>query len=131
METNTLKVDSDIQDKVLAIEDIKYRLKFMHEMKILNYEDITKIELIQKSKCSFKVYLNSEFDLAPLFIVTLQLILGSDYRKEICTLFNHYHMNMDYSNRLFTTKKYKNGNFIHAKIEDVTKLIKNYIGNGK
>jgi len=62
-----------------------------------------------------------------LFVVTLQLMLGSDYKKEINTLINHFKLEMEYSNRLFTTKRYANGKLKTAIIIDITKEVKDFV----
>lgn len=125
MEDNILKIDLDIPTLTKATKLIKERLAYMNDIKFLNINNVDKIEFLYKSTYGCKITLKSSW--TPEFIVILQLLLNSDYKKEINTLINHVKLKMKYSNRLFTSKRYTTGEIKTAKVIDKTKLIKSYV----
>lgn len=129
MESNILRIDLDIKTYNKTIKLLKERLSYMHDIRFMDISFIKKIELIYKSNYSCKIYCNHNF--SPEWIVILQLLLGSDYMKEVNTLINHFKLDMQYSNRMFTVKRYKNNKIIEAEIIDITNKIINYIKSNK
>ena len=125
-----LKVDLDLKYKKDALASIKSRFSYMHDLGFLKFKQVESINLVKKTNYSAKIRLKKPLkDMKS--IVLFQLMLGSDYRKEINTLINHYSLNMKYSNRMFDIKRYKGGEYKIAKIIDVTTEIYKYISSGK
>jgi hypothetical protein len=127
---DTLKIDLDAKSKSLAIKQICDRLSYMHDLKFLNISGIDKVFLITKTNTSVKIKFKRKC-LNVNSLVIMQLLLGSDYRKEINTLINFHYLRMQYFNRMFDVKRYKDGTIIEAKIEDVTDKVIKYILNEK
>lgn len=123
MELNLLRLDLDIKRKDQTINHIFERLSYFHDIGFLPIFAIESIVLIKKS--SYGAYITL---MKPLKnetnVVCFQALLGSDYRKETNTLINHHILEMQYSNRLFTTKRYKGGKIKTAKKYDITEIIK-------
>ena len=122
MDRDILKIDLDIKEEDLAIEELNSRLWYICGLGFFNLDRIKKIELIKKTNHSVRIFIDKELDVKTL--VLFQLILGSDYRKEVNTLMNYYFYNMKYFNRLFDIKRYRDGTFKKAKIKDITELVK-------
>jgi hypothetical protein len=131
MEKNILKIDLDMKNKKNVIKHLKERLSYVEDIGFFNVsEKIEKIILIKKSSYGCKIFLNENLK-EEYSIVIFQLILGSDYMKEINTLYNHYVLEMQYSNRLFDCKRYKNGKIKIAKEINITTEILQYINSKK
>lgn len=126
METNVLKIDLDIKTKKKAIKHLRERWSYFHDIKFLDCEIIDQIVLVRKSTYGCKIYLKRSLEMSYLIII-VQLCLGSDWMKEVNTTLNHYKYNMEYSNRLFTVKRYRDGRLKFAKEYDVTKEILDYV----
>jgi len=121
-----LKIDLDIRTKSKAIKEIKERLSYLVDMKFVDISDIEYIKLIFKTNHSCRIKL--KLPLAnPMIQVVSQLLLGSDYRKELQTLINYYTLNMEYYNRMFDIKRYVDGTIRESKYFDITKEIIDYI----
>ncbi len=129
MELKILKIDLDMKSKVSAILHLQERLAYFHDIKFFYADNIKSIDLIKKASYGARIVLNSHLP-TEKDVVLFQLLLGSDYKKEVNTLLNHFKFKMDYSNRLFTSKRYKNGEIKTAKIIDVTRQIKEYLLQG-
>jgi hypothetical protein len=119
MELNILKVDLDIKFKSFAINTLIERLSYMHDLNFYDCNEIKKIELIFKTTYGCKIYLKSDL-YGEKNVIIIQLLLGSDFMKEINTMLNHFKFNMNYSNRMFDCKRYKGGQIKIGKIFDVT-----------
>ena len=126
MDKKILKVDLDIKTKKHAINKLKKRFAYMHDIKFFDIDRVLGIYLIKKSSFGALVFLRKELN-SEKDVVIMQLMLGSDYRKEANTLLNHYFLEMEYSNRLFLLKRYKQGEIKKAKQYNVTKEIKDYV----
>lgn len=129
MNKKVLKIDLDQPNYNKAIKQIRDRLCYMHDIGFLYADAIEKIVIIHKTSYACKIVLNIEFE--PLWIVALQLLFGSDYMKETNTLINHFKLKMDYSNRLFTVKRYKGGEIKVADEFDVTNKILKFVKSKK
>jgi len=117
-----LKIDLDhIKSKKKVIDTLKERLDFLDKWNFFNLDKIICIEYIKKTNCGVIIYLNNPITIDMLII--LQLILGSDYKKEVFTLNNYFRKKDYYFNRLFTIKRYVDGNYKKSKIIDITKDI--------
>jgi len=125
MDLDILKIDLDLKYHRDARLQLRDRLCYMHDLKFLDVTVIKSIELIKKTNYSAKIYLNHQFD--EKMIVILQLLLGSDWRKEVNTIINHYKLGMEYSNRMFDVKRYKHGEIKKADKQDITRTIVQYI----
>jgi len=126
MELNILKIDLDEEHYNRAIKTLKQRLSYLCDLGMFNCDLIESIFIIKKSKHSVKIYLTENlFD--EKNVIILQLLLGSDYMKEVNTFMNHFKFKMSYSNRMFDVKRYKDQSIISCTRYDVTKEIKNYI----
>lgn len=115
-----LKVDLDLKRKSEVMKTLKERIKFLSEMGFLNLNNILAVKLIKKKNYSVKFQFKKPFK-AVRTQVMLQLMLGSDYRKEAFTLFNFMHGINNY-NRLFDIKNYW-GEFKVAKETDITDFV--------
>lgn len=124
-----LRVDLDIKTKQKSVQILSERLAYMNDLNFLKSKNIKKIELIKKTRYGAKITLKREINFNLLII--LQLMLGSDYRKEINTMINFYKLKMKYFNRLFTIKMYKDGKVKGAEIIDVTNEVLDYVNNPK
>lgn len=129
MDRNILRIDLDVKTYKEALYIITDRLSYFHDINFLKVDIIDCIEFIYKTNFSCRIKLNHRF--SPMWIVMLQTLLGSDYRKEVNTLINHFKYNMKYSNRLFTVKRYKDGDIKFAQILDVTDCIVPHIKSKK
>lgn len=122
MNLNVLKIDLDARTKEEAIEILAERIKYLKEVMNLPLGYWTKIELIHKKSYGARIRI-----LKPMKdvrnIVIMELILGSDWRKEINTYYNAVVLGMDYSNRLFIGKRYGNKFIVGSRI-DVTQEVK-------
>ena len=129
MDNNILKIDLDEPNKKKAIDLLKSRLAYMHDIKFFDINNIEYIKLFYKSSygCKIKLY----YSFKPEMIIILQLLLGSDYQKEVNTMLNHFKFNMEYSNRLFLVKRYKGNLLKFAKEYDVTNSIIKFVNNSK
>jgi len=126
MELNILKVDIDFRFKRNTIKLLIERLSYIHDLGLYDCNQIKKIELIFKTKYGCKIYLKKDlYD--EKNIILFQLLLNSDYMKEVNTILNHFKFNMDYSNRMFDCKRYKYGEIKIGKIYDVTDEVLNKV----
>lgn len=125
MDTDILKIDLDCKFKWQAINLLGERLGYMNDLNFFHFHNINTVTLIKKSTYGAKIKLKKK--LTPEQIVIFQLILGSDYRKEVNTLLNHHKFGMEYSNRLFTCKRYKGNKIKVAKIIDITTILENKV----
>lgn len=125
METNLLKIDLDIPMRKDCIKLLQERLAYLNDLGALPIEHIKSITLVKKTRIGCKIYLHVH--LKAEMIIMLQLILGSDYKKEVNTILNHFVLGMEYSNRLFDIKQYKCGKIMGASKYDATKLVKDYV----
>ena len=120
-----LKVDLDLLSKKKSIEQIQDRLYFLYRINLINIKDITKIELYKKSKYSCKIYVSKEI-VDSQTLILFQSILGSDWKHTAVT-FRDYKLGIKKFNRLFQVKRYTDGTYKCARVEDITDLIlKNY-----
>lgn len=118
-----LRIDLDIPNKEKAIKHIVNRLSYMNDISFYSISRIESIVLIKKS--SYGAYITLKKPLKnENNIVLFQLILGSDWRKEVNTLLNHHILGMKYSNRLFSVKRYKDGEIKVGNKIDITQLVK-------
>lgn len=130
MRRDVLKVDCDFDNKQDLINDLQHRLSYMNDLGFFDFEKyVKKIYCVFKSSYGVKIFLKYELDEKQ--IVLLQLILGSDFRKEINTVINHFSLNMEYSNRLFDVKRYRDGSIKESEKEDITDNIRDYILSDK
>lgn len=120
-----LKIDLDIKNKKKALEIVSERLSYMHDLSFFSIENIDRIHLIKKTGFGAKIYLKKPVSIHLLII--LQLMLGSDYRKEVNTMLNFFKLEMQYFNRLFDIKMYKDGKIKEAKIFDITQEVLDYV----
>ena len=127
MDPQVLKIDLDCRTKSKAIAILKERLAYCHDLNFFHAKQIVRVELIKKSSYGARIRLNTGWK--PEWIVILQLILGSDWQKEVNTLINHFKLEMEYSNRLFTVKRYKEGVILGAEVTDVTEMIFRHVYN--
>jgi len=127
MELNILKIDLDIEEFEEAIQLIRNRLCYMHDLGFFKADSVGKIEFLYKSSYGCKITLKNEWSAE--WIVILQLLLGSDYMKETNTLMNHFMLKMEYSNRLFECKRYPSGEIKTAKSFDKTNEILKFVKN--
>lgn len=118
MKKNVLKIDLDLDSREEAIKTIVERMRYFKNLFGVDYKYWYKIELLRKTKYSARIHI-----LKPVkderSIIILQLVFGSDWRKELNTFYNSEVLKMEYSNRLFTIKNY-NDRFLEAEIEDIT-----------
>ena len=122
MELNILRIDLDEPKRKKALAAVAERLRYFNDFEFIGLDYWHKIELIKKRTYGVKITLNKPAKDAKS-IMFMQLIFGSDWRKEINTFFNHEVLEMDYSNRLFNGKAYKKG-FYMGTCEDVTQELK-------
>lgn len=115
-----LKVDLDLKTKFVMVKRLKKQLYFLDKSKILSPKTIIKIETLYKNAYSLRIYLNIE--LPPKDKIIIQAILGDDI-KRVAVNYRDYMFNIKDWNRLFTTKKYINGDIKKAVIKDITNLI--------
>lgn len=125
MDKTILKIDLDFHKRSDCIELLRDRLSYMHDLKFFLITKIKKIVLVKKTNYSAKIYLNKP--ISETLIIFLQLLLNSDYRKEVNTIINHFILKMKYSNRMFDVKRYKDGTIKEAFYFDVTKQVKSYV----
>lgn len=130
MDLDILKIDLDIPKKQEAIKKIDFMLSYFEDIHFYKFDNIENIILIKKKTYGCVIKLKKKLK-DEKSVVLFQLLLGSDPLKETNTLLNHYMLNMQYSNRLFTTKRYKNNKIIEAKTYDITELISKKIKNPK
>ena len=122
---NILKIDLDIKLKKDVMIHLIERLNFFIKVDFLESKDIIRIELIKKQTYGCLIYLDpGTFKLSFDKLVIMQLLFGSDYKKETCSLLNYHAYKYNYANRLFTVKRYSSGKIIKAKIMNVTNTIK-------
>ena len=129
MEKNILKIDLDLDKRKDCINLIFERLSYLHDLEVFPYTHINKIVLGKKKSYNCKIYLNK--DISEKLIIILQLILGSDWKKEVNTLLNHFVLKMNYSNRMFDIKRYPNGKLKTSKHYDITEIINKKIYSDK
>lgn len=127
MEKNILKIDCDCESLEETIDLIVERCSYLHDTGFLPFKHFNKIIAGKKTKFNVKIYLNC--DLREEFIIMLQLIFNSDWRKEINTIVNHYVLKMDYSNRMFDIKRYKSGNLKYSKKYNITSIVEEKVRN--
>ena len=121
MENNILKIDYDLERQSEMVWELAERIEYLDRLDILSKKDIRSIESVCKSKYSARILLNKE--LRPEYIVTLQLLLGSDWRKEAHTITDHFIRQVDYSNRMFDIKRYPGGEYKTAQLQDITQIV--------
>lgn len=129
MDKDILKIDLDKKSYEEALNELKERFAYMHDLHLFHIDNIEHICLVHKTNYSCKVWLNVK--LPEHFIIILQLICGSDWRKEVNTCLNHYKLGMEYSNRMFDVKRYKKGEIRNAKFIDITDEIYNYVNSSE
>jgi len=127
MDLNILKIDLDFSTLDEVKEILIERLGYLNDIGAFSVTHIEEIIAGYKTSYNVKIYLNKNISCE--LIIMLQLILGSDWRKETNTIMNHYKFNMEYSNRLFCIKRYKDGNYINAIKYNITSEILNTINN--
>lgn len=125
MTNNILKIDIDCKFKFQAISILIERLSYMQDLKFFDSRNILKIELIKKTNYGCRIYLDKGIQ-DVCFLVLVQTLLGSDYRKEINTYWN-YMQGYQYYNRMFLIKRYKSNKIILGKVYDVTDIILNQV----
>lgn len=123
-ELKIIKIDMDVKTKKELINNLIERLSYLYDLEFIYIDTIEKIEIVKKTKYSCKIYLNESFN-EMKDLVLFQLIMGSDWRKEVNTLYNCYVLNMNYANRMFDVKKYKYRKYKSAIKEDITNEIMN------
>lgn len=129
MEQNILKIDLDKPSQSSAVTLLKHRLAYLHDLGILEFHNIESIFLVEKTKFGAKIHLKQNIN--EHNIIFLQLVLGSDWRKEVNTFMNHFIMNMEYSNRLFDCKRYKGGELKFSRKISVYEAVRMYVLNPK
>lgn len=129
MDRNILKVDTDTYYLFSTINIISERLIYLNDSGVFPFRYIKKIIASKKKRWNVKIYLSKNITVE--LIILLQLILASDYKKEINTMINHYALKMEYSNRMFTIKKYKNNDVLISREIDITNKIIEKIKNEK
>lgn len=125
-EFDTLKIDLDAKSVRSAINRVKDRLSYMHDLAFLNVKNIKEIRIITKTNSSVKIFFKKKCFNANS-VVMMQLLFGSDYRKEINTLINYHYLKMQYFNRMFDVKRYKDGTIKTATYYDATEEIIKYV----
>ena len=129
MRKNVLKIDLDLYSREEAVNTIVERIRYFRDIMGVPVGYWYKIELLRKTRYSCKIHI-----IKPVkderSIIMLQLIFGSDWRKELNTFYNAEVLKMEYSNRLFTIKNYNDG-FLEAKIEDITLEVRGMIKSPK
>lgn len=128
MDLNILKIDLDLKFITNAKRVLKERLSYLNDMGVLDYKIIKSIVLGKKTSYNAKIILKEDVK-DEKNIIILQLMLGSDYMKEVNTFLNHFIFNMRYSNRMFDVKRYQKGVIKESKKTDVTKEILDYVSN--
>lgn len=127
---NLLRIDLDIPRKDIAINQIKERMAYFHDVGLMYSDLIAKIILIKKTSYGAKIYLKQNFK-SEKDIILFQLLYGSDVYKEANTILNHFKFKMEYSNRLFDCKRYKGGKIKIAKKIDITEKVLKYVNSRK
>lgn len=123
MNRDVLKVDLDLKDIRQVKKQLGIRLGYLHDIHLFNFNHISLIEAGKKKTWNAKIYLKN--NIKEEQVLFLQLILGSDWRKEANTILNHYHLGMKYSNRMFDIKIYYNlQNIMKARKVDITEDVK-------
>jgi hypothetical protein len=126
MENDILKVDLDIKTKSKSIKLITERLKFLNDVNVLKFKYVKNIILVKKNTYSVKIYLNKRLTTSNLLL--FQSILGDDYKRTAVT-FRDYKLGIRHFNRMFDTKRYITGDYIHSENTPIYELIKNKIIN--
>lgn len=121
----TLKVDIDIKTKKEAIKLLGERISYLHDLNIFLFTEYHRIILVKKRTYGCKCVMNHLY--TDEFIVLLQLMLGSDYRKEANSLYNRFILKMDYWNRMFDVKVYRDGKIRKGKLVDITDEIRKIV----
>lgn len=121
MENNILKLDLDLETYAEVEEDLIEKIKFISYLDIIRLDFIDKIEIIQKSKYSCKIYLKRQT--TAINLLMLQMILENDFKRKAICYRDLVMENMASWNKLFCIKKYEDGTFKKALKFDVTKRI--------
>lgn len=129
MDKNLLKLDYDTRFVGKVVRILSERLSYAHDLGFFYFENIEYIKLEKKTGWNARIKLKHDYP--EHFIMWFQTILGSDWMKEINTYMNHYKFGMEYSNRLFQTKRYKGGKILTAKTMDVTDIIRRKVMDKK
>lgn len=116
-----IKLDLDLNDRDEVMEQVKSRLSFLVKIDLFEWKLIEKVELLFKTTYSCRIFINKKFT-NPRDLIIIQSILGSEYKHIAITFRDYLEGSPDY-NKLFTIKKYVNGDYIEAQIEDITKDI--------
>jgi len=122
MNRKILKIDLDLKTREEAISLLMERMKYFKDIFGVEYTYWKKIELVKKTRYSARIFLKKDL-LDDKNIIILQLIFGSDWRKEINTFYNSQALKMSYSNRMFDMKYY-NKKFKYAEVEDITEELR-------
>lgn len=124
---NILKIDYDEFRTLPEVKtELKKRLSYIYDLKLISLKYLRKIETVKKTNYCVRIYFTKNFK-CESDIIILQLLLGSDWMKETNTYLNHFVLNMQYSNRIFTTKRYKGNKIKTAKIKNITLNILTYL----
>ncbi len=120
-----LKVDLDFA----TIEETKTwlseRFAYLHDIGFLDWANVQKVEGIYKKNWAVRITTSKPLDVD--FIVMMQLLLGSDFRKEANSMINYYKLGMRYWNRMFDIKRYPDGFVMEGKSRDITKDIEDHV----
>lgn len=138
-----LKLDLDFKYISEVYELLKERLWYLfithneYNYPFLDFRQIDRIELIKKKSYSVKIYFNYPIVSSRSYenatelesLVFFQLLMGSDFKKEINTLRDSYH-GREQSNISFDiAKRYKGNKIIIAKNKNITKPIMKYLND--
>jgi hypothetical protein len=122
-----LKIDLDFATMDEVQDWLSERFAYLHDIGFFDWSNVRKVEAIHKTNWAVRVMTSKPLDVD--FIVILQLLLGSDYRKEANSLMNYYKMGMRYWNRMFDIKRYPDGSVMQGTSEDITETIGNHVLN--
>jgi len=122
---NIIRLDLDLETQHECLCLLKSRLAYLHDVGYLNADTLLEIELVRKSTYGALITLKKDISVDMIF--NIQLMLGSDYKKEACAQINYYKYGMKYYDRLFSIKRYPDNTYKVARYIDVTKEVTSFI----
>jgi len=122
-----LKVDLDFETMEEVMTWLRKRFAYLHDIGFFDWSNVRKVEGVHKTNWAVRVMTSKPLDVD--FIVIMQLLLGSDYRKEANSLMNYYKLGMRYWNRMFDIKRYPDGSVMEGESRDITQEIGDHIRN--
>lgn len=122
-----LKVDLDFATMEEVTIWLRERFAYLHDIGFFDWSNVQKVEGVHKTNWAVRVTTSKPLDVD--FIVIMQLLLGSDYRKEANSLMNYYKLGMRYWNRMFDIKRYPDGSVMQGESRDITQEIGDHILN--